>query len=395
VTPGGRLAAAMEILDEVVAGAPAERCLTRWARGHRFAGSKDRAAIRDTVFDVLRTRSSSLWCAGGLPESGRALITGHLAMTAPEMLDHINGQGFAPAALSQAEQDAVRDLSAASAHVIEDWPEFLMPEVTRSLGPNRADVAQTLRSRAPVDLRVNVHKADRAKAQRALEQAGVLTDEILDVPTGLRVTAGARSVAGSPAYKNGLVELQDAASQCVAGMVAPEPGMTVLDLCAGGGGKTLAMAAAMKGQGRLLAYDVNPARMRDIPQRAKRAGVRIEIANYEQVEALSGQFDCVLADVPCSGSGAWRRDPDQKWRLSQGRLDEIIVLQRRILDRAARLVRPGGRLVFATCSILRCENEDQAMALLARWPTLREMGQHRFWPGDPGDGFFCLVAAAN
>ncbi|NNU80585.1 RsmB/NOP family class I SAM-dependent RNA methyltransferase [Halovulum dunhuangense] len=389
MTPGGRLSAAMEILDAVIAGEPAERVLTRWARASRFAGSKDRAAIRDIVYDVLRRRRSCLWSSGAGQESGRALVTGLLVQTAPQDLTLYDGAGHAPAPLGAEEEAGQRaTLDEARVAVRCDFPDFLEPELRRSLDERLEQVMTALRDRAPVDLRVNRLRATPDQAAQALRAEGIETEPLADAPDALRVVAGQRGVAGSRAYRDGMVELQDAASQQVAAAVRAEKGMRVLDLCAGGGGKTLALAAHMGGQGTLAAYDANPARMRDLPARAERAGVRVTIADDGLLARMQGAFDRVLVDAPCSGTGAWRRNPDQKWRLTQADLAELVALQARILDRALTLVRPEGRILYATCSLLACENEDQPRAFLDRHDHALKGAERRLDPGPGGDGFY-------
>lgn len=385
----------MALLDEVIAGEPAERALTRWSRASRFAGSKDRAAIRDTVFDALRRRRSCLWRSGQTQESGRALVIGLLAADAPEDLALFDGDGYSPPPLDDAERGAIRSgVEGAPDPVAFDYPDFLDAELDRSLGPDKRAVMAVLQSRAPVDLRVNLLKADLNRARAALAAERFEVEPVAGAPTALRVTGNARQVAASQAYRIGLVELQDAASQVVADALDAQPGMKVLDLCAGGGGKTLAVGARMAGRGTLVAYDINPRRMQDLPGRAARAGLKVQIADDAGLARATGFFDRILIDAPCSGTGSWRRNPDHKWRLTQAELAGLVRTQASILDRAADLLAPGGRIVYATCSILRCENEDQVAAFLDRAPTLGALGATRLRPGDTGDGFFhCLLGA--
>ncbi len=204
----------------------------------------------------------------------------------------------------------------------------------------------------------------------------------------LRVLENPRLVAASRAYSQGMVELQDAASQVVAETAGARPGMTVLDYCAGGGGKTLALAAELHGRGRLMAWDANPRRMADLPERAARAGAEVRVLSDAELAALKPVCDLVLVDAPCSGTGAWRRKPEGKWRLSPEALAAFPPLQDGILDAAARKVKPGGALVYATCSLLSAENEDRAAAFLDRHPDWTAEGSRRLSPLDGGDGFF-------
>jgi 16S rRNA (cytosine967-C5)-methyltransferase len=248
-----------------------------------------------------------------------------------------------------------------------------------------------LRSRAPVFLRVNIARIGRDEARTALAQDGIRADPHPLAGTALQVTEGARRIRDARAYREGLVELQDAASQAVIEMLGiPEAGARVLDYCAGGGGKSLALAAA--GWGQVTAHDADSRRMGDLPERARRAGAVIDTAAGTAVKA-AGPFDLVLCDVPCSGSGAWRRQPEAKWSLSPEALDRLCGLQAEILDAAAPLVAPGGRLAYVTCSLLRAENEDQVAAFIARTPGWRVALQRRWTPLDGGDGFGLSILA--
>ncbi|MCA0940654.1 RsmB/NOP family class I SAM-dependent RNA methyltransferase [Salipiger pacificus] len=376
MTPGARLQAAAEVLDRIAAGTPAEQALLGWSRGARYAGSKDRAAVRDHVFDVLRRWRSTAAQGGG--ESGRARLIGLLRQQqiTPESL--FTGDGHAPAALAAEEQAAGHLPEGAEARDLPDWIDALL---TESLGAEAAAAAEALRGRAPVFLRVNRLRGDLATAQAALAGEGIETRPHPLATGALEVTEGARRIAQSQAFAEGLVELQDVASQAVVEALPLAPGLRVLDYCAGGGGKALAMAARTGGE--VAAHDADPRRMSDLPARAKRAGARIQA-----VASPKGVYDLVLCDVPCSGSGAWRRSPEGKWRLTPERLDELTKVQAGILDIATHLVTPGGVLAYATCSMLAAENAAQIEAFLARHPGWSLEQQRQFLPGDGGDGFF-------
>jgi 16S rRNA (cytosine967-C5)-methyltransferase len=381
MTPAARLSAAIEILDAILGGDPADRALTRWGRASRYAGSGDRAAVADLVYDALRRKRSRAWRMG--EESGRALIVAGAA----EARDLFTGEGHAPAPLDAAEQAALdMDRADPPPAVALDFPDWLEPELRRSLGDNLAPVMMAMRDRAPVDLRVNRLKSDRAAAAAALAGDGVETAPGPLSPNCLRVTGGARKLRGGAAYAAGLVEVQDAASQAVADFADARPGETILDYCAGGGGKALALAAAAP-SARICAHDAALERMKDIPPRARRAGAEIEICATPPA-ALRGACDLVFVDAPCSGSGAWRRNPDAKWSLTPARLAELSVLQRRILTDAAVYLRPGGRLIYATCSLFRAENEDQVGWFLAEHGEWTLEAEARFSPVDGGDGFY-------
>jgi 16S rRNA (cytosine967-C5)-methyltransferase len=378
VTPAARHAAAIEVLDLVLLGEPAEKALTLWARGSRFAGSGDRAAVRDLVFDALRRRAS--WAALGGSLTGRGLILGGLRDRALDPAAVFTGDRHAPQPLTSDELAGGRTPDRLEAL---DCPAWLAPQLEASLGEDFVRTMEVLRSRAPVHLRVNLRKADRDAAAARLAAEGVVTTPHPLSPTALDVTARARAIQGSGAFADGWVELQDAASQAAADTLPLAAGATVLDYCAGGGGKTLAMAG--RSEARFFAWDAAPQRMRDLPPRAKRAGVDVRVLDDPTTAA---PYDLVLCDAPCSGSGAWRRSPEGKWRLDQAGLDRLAALQAAILDAAAALVAPGGMLAYATCSVIEAEDGAQVAAFLRRNPGWRESGAWRWLPGDGGDGFF-------
>jgi 16S rRNA (cytosine967-C5)-methyltransferase len=269
-----------------------------------------------------------------------------------------------------------------------DCPEALAGELRTSLGEQFALVMQAMQARAPVDLRVNTLKSTAAAATVVLARDAVLVEAHPLARNALRVVQNPRSVGTSRAYTQGMVELQDVASQFVAEQAGAKPGMCVLDYCAGGGGKTLALAAAMEGRGRLLAHDANVGRMSDLPERARRAGARVEILTPEERMRQRPVCDLVLVDAPCSGTGAWRRKPDTKWRLAPANIDRFTALQDAILREAAGHVRPGGLLVYATCSLLERENRQRAQAFLEAHPGWRQVAERILSPLDGGDGFY-------
>ena len=378
MTPGARVAAAIEVLDQVLAGANAEQCLTTWARSHRFAGSKDRAAIRDHVFGALRALRSCAALGGGM--TGRAVMIGAERAAGRDPSALFSGEGYAPPVLSAEEHD--HQPAPLSQGEALDMPDWLLPELGRSLGADLDVICDALRPRAPVFLRANLARTTREAAQEALASEGIAAVPHSLAKTALQVTEGERKVAGSCAFADGLIELQDAASQAILEGLEIRPGMRVLDYCAGGGGKALALAAL---GAKVTAHDINPARMRDLPARAERAGVRIR---QSRNPAADGPFDLVLLDAPCSGAGSWRRSPQGKWQLTQARLDELCVIQARILDKTYEMVAPGGTLAYATCSLLNCENSDQLRDFQARNPGWKMIHESRLTPLDGADGFY-------
>lgn len=382
MTPAARIAAAAGVLDQILAGQPAERMLTNWARGARYAGSKDRAAVRDLVYDAIRRRRSLAWLGGA--ETGRGLMLGLLRAADTDPSTLMTGQGHA---LPQpTPEEAGRPFAEAPRAVRLDLPDWLLPSLDASLGADLDQAALALAQRAPVTLRVNLRKVPRDTAQQALATEGIGTEPDPEVPTALRITDGASKLALSRAYADGLVELQDASSQAAVLRLPLKDGDCVLDYCAGGGGKTLAMGA-LHGL-RLYAHDIELRRMADLPSRADRAGIMAEILSDP---ARRAPFDLVLVDAPCSGSGTWRRTPDAKWRLTPERLEELCAIQDTILDRAAPLVGQDGHLAYATCSVLGEECDARVEAFQARHPGWLVIDSLRRLPGAGGDGFFQAV----
>ncbi len=381
MTPAARHAAAIAILDRVIAGEAAEKALTNWGRGARFAGSGDRAAVRDLVFDALRCRRS--YAARGGAETGRGLILGGLRDRGADVEDVFTGVGHAPAPLNGEERAGGRAPAGLEAL---DCPDWLAPRLQESLGPDFAPVMEALRHRAPLFLRANLRKATREEAVAALAAEGITARPHALSSTALEVIEGARKVQGARTFTAGLVELQDAASQAVCDLIPVPAGGKVLDYCAGGGGKTLALAA--RAEALWFVHDANTARMADLPRRLVRAGAK---ATALAIPADAGPFDVVLCDVPCSGSGAWRRAPEGKWKLSQEGLARLGRVQDAILDAATALVRPGGVLAYATCSILAEENAGRVAAFLGRHAGWCRTGGCAFTPLDGGDGFFLAV----
>ena len=379
MTPAARVAAAIEILDMIGDGLPAEQVLTRWGRSNRFAGSKDRAAIRDYVFDVMRARRSAAWL--GRAGTGRGLMIGLLRALGVDLETMFTGEGHAPAPLMDYE-DALPEgeLPQQDAWNLPDWLTTLFAE---TLGDTAEDTAMALQQRAPVTLRVNTAKTDASGVLRMLEDANVEAVPNALSPTALTVVEGNRRIRNSAAYLDGFVELQDASSQAV--VDALPKALRVLDYCAGGGGKALAIAA--RGADAVFAHDIDPSRMRDLPLRAARADAEITQLDGSEL-ARSGPYDLVLVDAPCSGSGSWRRAPEAKWRLTQEQLDQTMQLQDSILDEAMALVAGGGTLAYATCSILPCENIARVDAFLSRHPDWKCVWDHTFAVGALGDGFY-------
>jgi 16S rRNA (cytosine967-C5)-methyltransferase len=382
-----RVQAAIEILDEVIAaardgGPAADTLVARYFARRRYAGSKDRRAVRDLVYRAIRASAER-------PASGRAAL---LALSAeePALRDLFDGSPHGPAPI------APEELSSADAASL--IPAWLVERLDPCLSE---DELPALLDRAPLDLRVNRLKSTREEALARLPGSAPTRLS----PLGLRLPEGSR-VEEMEAWSSGLVEVQDEGSQLLALAGAAAPGMTVVDLCAGAGGKTLALAAEMSDRGRLVAADTDRTRLSRIAPRLARAGAAIvetRLLNphreWEALQDLAGAADLVLVDAPCSGSGTWRRNPELRWRLTPERLTRLAETQARLLDLAAKLVRPGGALVYAVCSILADEGRGQAESFSARSalvpdeiaiPFGRAAGAGRLLtPGHDGtDGFF-------
>lgn len=381
MTPAARVQAAIEVLDQILGGQPAEKALTGWARSSRYAGSKDRAAVRDHVFGALRCKRSFAALGGG--QTGRLIMLGAARAEGLDLDTVFSGPPYGPEVLTDEERAGGRAPNPGGEAC--DIPDWLWPIFCDSLGDDASAAAHALKSRAPVHLRVNRTKADLETARAVLSNEGIECTPHPAAPMALEINEGARKLRNSRAYLDGIVELQDAASQAVVEAIPLKPGMRVLDYCAGGGGKSLAIADHPGVQ--VFAHDIAPQRMRDLPQRAERAGVNVTALTTEQVKT-SKPFDIVLIDVPCSGSGAWRRAPDGKWQLTQQRLNEVTQLQRDILETANSLISSNGLLVYVTCSVLTSENSRQIEQFQARHKNYTNIWKQSWAIQDGTDGFF-------
>jgi len=384
MTPAARIAAAIEILDLVIGGAAAERVLTTWARQNRFAGSGDRAALRDHVFDALRRLHSAAAAGGAM--TGRAVMLGLLRQQGIDPDVFFTGLGHAPAPLISGERAA---RPPATPDQMLDCPDWLAPLLRTDLGADFPAIMALLQTRAPVFLRVNIARTTLGQAQAALAAEEIETRPVPLSPTALEVLSNPRRIQQSAPYTTGLVELQDAASQAISDAVPLAPGQRVLDLCAGGGGKTLALAARCP-TASFCAHDIDPARMSDLPARAGRAGVSVQMLSPDTLPR-SGLFDVVVVDAPCSGSGAWRRGPQGKWLLTPERLTQLGDIQSGVLAQAGRYVAPGGVLAYMTCSLISAENCAQVDRFLTDRSDWRLSARKNLTPLDGGDGFFLAI----
>ena len=387
MTPSARLQAAMELLDEIIVaardgGAAADTLIARYFKTRRYAGSKDRRAVRDWVYAAIRL-------CGERPTSGRAAMLA--VMRDQPGYEHLfDGSVHGPEPIDQDEPVAETG----------NLPSWLLPYLVQPLSDQSEQAA--LLERAPLDIRVNILKSDMEKVRAQFTDA----EPVGSLPCALRLPEGT-AVEATDAYRDGLIEIQDAGSQLIVQACEAKPGMTVIDLCAGAGGKTLALAADMAGQGRLIAADINRDRLSRLPDRAERAGaafIETMLMNAgREDQALFAYRECAdvaLVDAPCSGTGTWRRNPEARWRLTGERLARLRADQARILDLAAALVKPGGKLVYAVCALTDGEGAEQVEAFLKRhtgWKTRpvdlpkgRKYGEGRLLtPAHDGtDGFF-------
>ncbi len=378
---GGRIEAAIGVLEQVeTARRPSRLALKAWSDTARYAGSGDRAFVAGLVLDALRRRRSAAWRME--QDSPRGAVLGVLALHWNWPTDRI-AAAFAeaphgPGALSAAEAARItepRDLAGAPDAVAADLPDWLAPSFARVFGDRVRTEAEALARRAPVDLRVNTLKSDPARALRAAEALGA--HPVPGLPLALRIDPPAAaertpSIESLPEFVKGWMEVQDAGSQVAAACAGDIAGAQVLDFCAGGGGKTLALAAAMGSTGQIYAYDSDARRLADTVRRGERAGIRnLQVRTPlrpDPLKDLVGRMDLVFIDAPCSGSGAWRRHPDTKWRLTPEALARRQADQDAVLDGGVPYVRPGGRLIYVTCSVLAEENEDRVAAFLERHP---------------------------
>ncbi len=400
MTPAARVGAAIELVAEIEksiagAGAAADALVRSFFKNRRYAGSKDRAAVSDLVYAVLRRRALLTWRLGqaGCEGSPRLLVLAALAVPGPGQEqgrepapERLFGQGpYAAPELDAGELAALGALREASPAAPPEWvageyPEWLAGELSDRFGDSLAAEAAALTERAAVDVRVNTLKAAREEALGKLAEAGFEAELCTLSPVGLRLVERRQIMASKP-FRGGLVEVQDEGSQIAALLVAARPGMQVCDLCAGAGGKTLALAAAMENKGQILAVERNAGRRRRMKTRLTRAAVRnVQIMDKAPPE-LAGRADRVLVDAPCTGSGTWRRSPDARWRLDADMLARHTVRQGALLDRGAALVAPGGRLVYVTCSLLPAENEAPVAAFLDRQPEFSAVPAAAAWRG--------------
>jgi 16S rRNA (cytosine967-C5)-methyltransferase len=392
---GGRLAAAIEVLEDIERRhRPAADALKDWGLSHRFAGAGDRAAIGNIVYDGLRRKRSAGWLVGD--DTPRAIGFGALLLewreTAQSLNQTLDGDKFAPPPLTADELSAIaaRNLNDAPDAVGADCPEWCAPLLERAFNGEWVGEGAALAARPPLDLRANTLKSSRAKVLEELAETGAAPTAL--APNGVRIApidgSGRHpNVQAEPAFQKGWFEVQDEGSQIAAELAGAKPGMQVLDYCAGAGGKTLALSAAMENRGQIFAHDSEKGRLAPIFDRIRRSENRnVQVVTKPgELAGLQDHMDIVLIDAPCTGSGTWRRRPDAKWRLTQRQLDVRKGEQAAILDTAKTYVKPGGLLVYITCSVFDEENRDQVEAFLAREAAFAPVDHTELWErGFPG-----------
>ncbi|WP_417790238.1 RsmB/NOP family class I SAM-dependent RNA methyltransferase [Terasakiella pusilla] len=407
--PSARLQSAIEILDAVFDGKrPADALIGDYFKARRFAGSKDRRAITDRVYRILRARAKLGWMAEQveISSSPRILVLIYCIVQGEEVESLFDGDQYAPAALKGRElevlaQLAALDIATAPDHIRLEYPEWLDADLRSSLGNDFEDVLTALNEEAPLDLRINALHPDADQAQGELAKQQIETDQGSYSPLCLRTRKKVK-LGGIQAYKDGLVDVQDEGSQLIALLSEAEGAELVMDFCAGGGGKTLALAAEMKNQGHLYALDISSTRLYKMKRRLERAGVENVLLNPIKNEAdpwlkqFELRVDRLLIDAPCSGLGAWRRNPESRWKITSELLEDMISRQERILKSAAALIQPGGRLIYATCSLLKRENEDQIAKFLKEndnfvIKSVQEVWDNRLGTPCPFDGDFMIM----
>ncbi|MEP9396953.1 RsmB/NOP family class I SAM-dependent RNA methyltransferase [Mesorhizobium sp. KR2-14] len=385
---GGRLAAAIEVLDEIERRQrPAADALKDWGLAHRFAGAGDRAAIGNIVYDGLRRKRSAGWLLGD--DTARAVAFGAVLLEThqtPEALNAtLDGDKFAPPLLDAGELAAIatRDLAQAPDVVRADCPDWCAPLLQGAFGEEWIAEGAALARRPPLDLRVNTLKARRDQVLKELAEMDAAPSAL--AADGIRIAPNENgrhpNVQSEPAFHQGWFEVQDEGSQIAAELAGAAPGMQVLDYCAGAGGKTLALSAAMENRGQIFAHDAEKGRLAPIYERLRRSDCRNVqvVTKAAEIDALRDKMDIVLIDAPCTGSGTWRRRPDAKWRLTQKQLDVRRAEQATILDTVKDAVKPGGLLVYVTCSVFESENRDQIDAFLQREEGFAPVDHSELW----------------
>ena len=376
----------IEILDTYLNEAKIDFVLRKWAIKHRFAGSSDRRKIKDIIFDIIRQKKSCEHVGGGF--SGRNLLIGYLKLKGTELSSVFDNSKFGPEELTIKEQNINVDFSNLSNIYELDFPSWLIPILRRSLLNEFSNVVKTLRSRSHIQLRVNLKKISRLNVIKKLQKNNIECEINELCSSALNVLNGAQHILTSSCFENGFVELQDAGSQLVSELIEINYNDKVLDMCAGAGGKSLAISCGAEMDATYYAWDINFDRMKDIDARSKRAGVKIE-----KVIKLSSKsvYNKIIIDAPCSGSGSWRRDPEGKWRLDEDILDNYVKTQKELILKGLKLLAPRGQILYITCSILDIENDKLIDDLISSVLSLKLVRSISLVPSSKSDGFYGAV----
>ena len=420
MTPAARLQAAIELLDEVLGtDRAADGVISAYFRTRRFIGGSDRRAINDQIWRILRHRARLAWWLGTDSPSGRLFVAGNLIRGEGKSIDAVAGlfsgakNGPSPLAANEkrmAERAGQtgkesRDDSAMPREVRLEVPWWLLPKLDEAFGASADAELTALGHEAPLDLRVNTLKDTRESVLASLREEDLKAEPTALSPLGIRLPARI-SLGDHAGFRDGLFEVQDEASQICAHLVNAQPGMVVMDLCGGAGGKTLAVAGFMQNKGRLIACDVSVGRLERSKLRLRRAGVhnatlRVLEDNDKWIKRQAGSFDRVLVDAPCSGTGAWRRNPDARWHVKPENLESLALVQAQVLEQGSGLVKLGGRLIYATCSLLTEENAGRVETFLATHPQFKALPIQDVWkdvltaPCPTSDPFLTLSPHRN
>ncbi|MDG2355208.1 MAG: RsmB/NOP family class I SAM-dependent RNA methyltransferase [Paracoccaceae bacterium] len=394
-----RAAAAIEIIDDYLIGKPIEVALKSWFRGNRFAGSGDRYSIRDIIFEVLRKRKSLIFPfeLRGYKENGRLLILSYLAdhYKKDELINEIKENEYFLNPPNSNEIKILDEknqiLAEAPSSIAFNYPSFLADGLSQSLGADLKSVMKEMQERAPLYLRVNLIKNQTTEAQKKLAAEGILCSRLSIATNALQVIEGGKLVKSSRSYNSGMIEIQDLSSQVMCDLPEIIEGKCILDYCAGGGGKILAIASTTMNRGELLAFDINQKRLVELISRANRAGATIKLLNILDLNNYRSSCDVVFVDAPCSGSGVWRRDPQAKWNLTKNRLEELKENQAKILKEASSHVKVGGVIIYVVCSLLPEEGDAQVNFFLMQNHNFRDLNRMFLHPLVAGDGFFRAV----
>ena len=391
-----RANAAIFILDEFLAGQNLNAILSKWTKANRYAGSSDRESIRDIVFDILRVKKTFTFILNKEKQviNGRALVFLYSVYYSLPLNDIFTGQKYGPDKLNNYENEfseIAKENNERGFEVIDNIPDFLLTEFQRSLGSKFNNVMRLLEKRAPVSIRVNALKSDVSSILEVLSSEGIEGKIAKKVRYGIEIIGNPRCLTQIQAFKDGNFEVQDLHSQKTIEGLPIKEDTKILDYCAGAGGKILNIASLLKGNGRFFVHDLDKKKLIEADLRAKRAGIKLKRLNAENMEQHHNSFDYILADVPCSGSGTWRRNPQQKWRITSDSLEEILSRQITILNEVKDLIKKDGLLFYITCSLLKIENEEAVDNFLIQNKNFSLSNKENITIDTKGDGFFCAV----